>query len=52
MFLLYEVEGFKHSEIADILNISEAASKVALFQAKRELRGLLTRSRHAARKQL
>ena len=51
VFLLFEVEGFRHSEIAGMLNISEAASKVALFQAKRELRGLLARSRHAARNQ-
>ena len=51
VFLLFEVEGFRHSEIAGMLNISEAASKVALFQAKRELRGLLVKSRHAARNQ-
>lgn len=51
VFLLFEVEGFRHSEIAGMLNISEAASKVALFQAKRELRGLLAKSRHAARNQ-
>jgi RNA polymerase sigma-70 factor (ECF subfamily) len=51
VFLLFEVEGFRHAEIADMLNISEAASKVALFQAKRELRGLLARSRHAGRTQ-
>jgi RNA polymerase sigma-70 factor (ECF subfamily) len=49
VFLLFEVEGFRHSEIAGMLNISEAASKVALFQAKRELRGQLARSQHAAR---
>lgn len=52
VFLLFEVEGFKHSEIADMLNISEAASKVALYQAKRELRGWLARSQPAARNQL
>jgi RNA polymerase sigma-70 factor, ECF subfamily len=51
VFLLFEVEGFRHSEIAGMLNISEAASKVALFQAKRELRGRLARSQHAARNQ-
>jgi RNA polymerase sigma-70 factor (ECF subfamily) len=48
VFLLFEVEGFRHSEIAGMLNISEAASKVALFQAKRELRGQLARTQHAA----
>jgi RNA polymerase sigma-70 factor, ECF subfamily len=51
VFLLFEVEGFRHSEIAGMLNISEAASKVALFQAKRELRGRLARSQHATRNQ-
>ena len=51
IFLLFEVEGFRHAEIATMLNISEAASKVALFQAKRELRALLARSGCAARNQ-
>jgi RNA polymerase sigma-70 factor, ECF subfamily len=45
VFLLFEVEGFKHSEIAEILDISEASSKHALFEAKRELRNRLKRSR-------
>jgi RNA polymerase sigma-70 factor (ECF subfamily) len=45
VFLLFEVEGFKHSEIAEILEISEASSKHALFEAKRELRDRLKRSR-------
>src|SRR5438477_1044839 len=38
VFLLYEVEGFRHSEIAGMLEISETASKNALFQAKKNLR--------------
>jgi RNA polymerase sigma-70 factor (ECF subfamily) len=41
VFLLYEVEGFKHSEIGAILGISEMASKNALYQAKRRLRDML-----------
>jgi RNA polymerase sigma-70 factor (ECF subfamily) len=41
VFLLYEVEGFRHSEIANMLEISEAASKNTLFQAKKNLRGML-----------
>jgi RNA polymerase sigma-70 factor, ECF subfamily len=45
VFLLFEVEGFRHSEIAEILDISEASSKHALFEAKRELRNRLKRSR-------
>jgi RNA polymerase sigma factor (sigma-70 family) len=41
IFLLYEVEGFRHAEIAAMLEISEAASKNTLFQAKKNLRQLL-----------
>jgi RNA polymerase sigma-70 factor, ECF subfamily len=41
VFLLYEVEGFHHAEIAAMLEISETASKNALFQAKRTLRQTL-----------
>ena len=41
VFLLYEVEGFRHREIAGMLEISETASKNSLFQAKKNLRGML-----------
>src|SRR6184192_4732043 len=41
VFLLYEVEGFRHAEIAGTLEITEAASKNTLFQAKKNLRGIL-----------
>jgi len=41
VFLLYEVEGFRHSEIAGMLEITEAASKNTLFQAKKNLRSML-----------
>jgi len=41
VFLLYEVEGFRHSEIASMLEITEAASKNTLFQAKKNLRSML-----------
>jgi RNA polymerase sigma-70 factor, ECF subfamily len=41
VFLLYEVEGFRHAEIASMLAISETASKNTLFQAKKNLRGML-----------
>ncbi|HTZ31649.1 MAG TPA: RNA polymerase sigma factor [Methylomirabilota bacterium] len=47
VFLLYEVEGFRHSEIATMLQISETASKNTLFQAKRNLRGMLEPPRSA-----
>jgi len=41
VFLLYEVEGFHHAEIASMLEITETASKNTLFQAKRNLRQIL-----------
>jgi RNA polymerase sigma factor (sigma-70 family) len=41
VFLLYEVEGFRHSEIAAVLAITETASKNTLFQAKKNLRQML-----------
>lgn len=44
VFLLYEVEGFKHREIAEVLNIPEGTSKNLLFHAKRELQVLLSRA--------
>ena len=47
VFLLYEVEGFKHAEIAGMLEITETASKNTLFQAKKSLRGMLEAPRSA-----
>ena len=47
VFLLYEVEGFRHAEIAGMLEISETASKNTLFQAKKNLRGMLEPPRGA-----
>jgi RNA polymerase sigma-70 factor, ECF subfamily len=41
VFLLYEVEGFRHAEISAMLEISETASKNTLFQAKKSLRQML-----------
>jgi len=41
VFLLYEVEGFHHAEIAGMLKITETASKNTLFQAKKNLRHVL-----------
>jgi len=48
VFLLYEVEGFRHAEIAGMLEISETASKNTLFQAKKNLRGMLEPPRSQA----
>ncbi|HRW20693.1 MAG TPA: RNA polymerase sigma factor [Bacteroidales bacterium] len=41
VFLLYEVEGYSHSEISQMLNISEGTSKSQLFYAKRKLRNFI-----------
>ncbi len=49
VFLLFEVEGFKHREIAEILGIPEGTSKSLLFEAKRELQRLLWRPMGAGR---
>ena len=48
VFLLYEVDGFRHSEIASMLEISETASKNTLFQAKKNLRQVLEAPRSSA----
>lgn len=45
VFVLYEVEGFKHREIAEILGIAEGTSKHALFSAKKELQARILTSR-------
>lgn len=45
VFLLFEVEGLRHAEIAAILEIPEGTSKAWLFEAKKELKRLLTEAR-------
>ena len=47
VFLLYEVEGFRHAEIAAMLELTETASKNTLFQAKKNLRRMLDAPRGA-----
>ncbi len=37
VFVLYAVEGYKHSEIAELLKISESTSKTQLFKARKML---------------
>jgi RNA polymerase sigma-70 factor (ECF subfamily) len=41
VFLLFEVEGLRHAEIAAILEVPEGTSKAWLFEAKKELKQLL-----------
>jgi len=38
VFVLYVVEGYKHSEISELLQISESTSKSQLFKARKMLR--------------
>jgi len=42
IFTLYEIEGFKHREIAELIGISENTSKSQLFKAKKILREKLS----------
>jgi len=42
VFLLHDVEGFKHEEIADILGCTAGTSKSQLFKARLKIRGRLT----------
>lgn len=41
VFLLIEVEGYKHKEVASMLNISEGTSKSQLSRAKKKLKVVL-----------
>ncbi len=41
VFVLYAVEGYKHSEISELLNISESTSKSQLFKARNKLKSLI-----------
>jgi RNA polymerase sigma factor (sigma-70 family) len=41
VFVLIEVEGYSHKDVATLLNISEGTSKSQLFHAKKTLRAML-----------
>ena len=43
VFVLHDVEGYKHEEIGDILGVSPGTSKSQLHRARQTLRGLLAR---------
>jgi RNA polymerase sigma-70 factor, ECF subfamily len=42
VFVMVEVEGYPHKEIARLLDISEGTSKSQLFHAKKKLRSILS----------
>jgi RNA polymerase sigma-70 factor (ECF subfamily) len=46
VFLMFEVEGLKHSEISGVLEVPEGTSRAWLFEAKRALKQMLTEPRH------
>lgn len=48
VFNLYEIEGYKHQEIAEMLNISISTSKTQLFKAKRALQAQLRSKKNRA----
>ncbi|NNE30875.1 MAG: RNA polymerase sigma factor [Winogradskyella sp.] len=41
VFVMYAMEGYKHHEIAELLNISEGTSKSQLFKARKMLQGMI-----------
>lgn len=43
VFVLHDVEGYQHDEIAGLLEIAEGTSKAQLFRARRLLREMLER---------
>ncbi len=43
VFVLYAVEGYKHGEIAELLQISESTSKSQLFKARKMLQNMVNK---------
>jgi RNA polymerase sigma-70 factor (ECF subfamily) len=48
VFVLHDVEGYRHEEIGTLLGVSVGTSKSQLHRARMTLRGHLTRERQAA----
>ena len=49
VFLLHDVEGFKHREMTEMLDLSEGTTKSQLFRARRMLREFMSRAPRGAR---
>ena len=47
--MLYLIEGYDHSEISEILNISEVASRTQLSRGKQKLQIVLKREKNGTR---
>ena len=45
VFVLHDVEGYRHEEIGDMLGVSSGTSKSQLHRARQTLRGLLTKKK-------
>jgi RNA polymerase sigma-70 factor (ECF subfamily) len=45
VFNLYAIDGYKHEEIGELLNISTNTSKVHYFRAKQKLQVLLSKQK-------
>ncbi len=48
VFILYIIEGYKHGEIAEILNITEGTSKSQLSKARNMLQQMITNQNNTA----
>lgn len=49
VFVLHDVEGFKHREMTEMLDLSEGTTKSQLFRARRMLREFMNRAPRGAR---
>jgi RNA polymerase sigma-70 factor (ECF subfamily) len=47
IFVMIEIEGYSHKEVADFLSISESTSRSQLFHAKRRLREKILKMRNS-----
>ena len=49
IFVLHDVEGFKHKEVAEMLGLKEGTTKSQLFRAREMLRGFMKRAPRGSR---